>query len=72
MEEWLNSATLPVTVRFQSDEFRCKPTLHCYILIDANGKIHYAKNVRHSLPRVIPEDSTTLQPDLLEQIFGRR
>ncbi|MBN8684366.1 MAG: hypothetical protein J0L99_17085 [Chitinophagales bacterium] len=52
---------------------RCKPTLNCYTLIDATGKVHYARNVRHWLPRMIPEDSTTLRPLLLERLLlGRR
>lgn len=73
MEEWLSKATLPVTVRFQSNELRCKPSLNCYTLVDAKGKIYYAQNVRHFLPRVIPEDSTTLKRTTLEEIFlGRR
>jgi len=73
MEEWLSTATIPVTVLNQSASLRCKPSLNCYTLIDAKGKVHLASNVRHELPRVIPEDSTTLRPQLLERfLFGRR
>jgi hypothetical protein len=73
MEAWLGTAAMPVTVLFQSNGLRCKPSLNCYTLIDAKGKIHYAQNVRHQLPRIIPEDSTTLRPTILEQILlGRR
>jgi hypothetical protein len=73
MEEWLSNATIPVTVVNQSAGLLCKPSLNCYTLIDATGKVHLARNVRHVLPRVIPEDSTTLRPLLLERfLFGRR
>jgi len=73
MEEWLSNAAIPVTVMDQTTGPRCKPTLRCYTLIDATGKVHHAPNVRHGLPRVIPEDSTTLQPRLLERfLFGQR
>lgn len=70
MEAWLGSAALPVTVMFQSNELLCKPTLYCYTLIDASGKVHYARNVRHRLPRIIPEDSAMLRRPVLERIFG--
>jgi len=58
MEQWLEQATLPVMVQVQSNELRCRPSLNCYTLIDAKGKVHYARNVRHQLPRMIPEDTT--------------
>ncbi len=70
LEEWLSSARLPITVQFQSDELRCKPSLHCYTLIDSLGKIHYAQNVRHRLPRIIPPDSNTLHPRWWERVLG--
>ena len=70
MEAWLSNATLPITVQFQSDEVRCKPSLHCYTLIDNAGRVHYAKNVRHLLPRVIPPDSTVLHPRWWERLLG--
>jgi hypothetical protein len=69
MEAWLSVATMPVTVRFQSNEMRCRPSLNCYTLIDAKGKIHYARNVRHALPRMIPEDSMRVRPTVLERIL---
>jgi len=69
LEVWLSNATLPISVQFQSNEMRCKPSLHCYTLIDNAGKIHYAKNVRHRLPPVIPPDTTALQPRWWERLF---
>ena len=71
MEQWLEQATLPVMVQIQSNEFRCRPSLNCYTLIDAKGKVHYARNVRHQLPRMIPEDSTMIRPRFMELLFGR-
>ena len=72
MEEWLESAALPVTVQFQRNGVRCKPTLNCYTLIDAKGKVYYAANVRHQLPRMMPEDTTMIRPRIAEWLFGFR
>lgn len=69
MEDWLAGATMPVTVMDQSADLRCRASLHCYTLIDASGKVHQARNVRHFLPRVIPQDTSRLQRDLLERLF---
>lgn len=72
MEDWLSQANMPVTVQYQSADIRCRPTLNCYTLIDATGKVHYARNVRHELPRIIPEDSTRLRRGWLERLVGER
>jgi hypothetical protein len=69
MEEWLSNATIPVTVMDQSAGLRCRPSLHCYTLVDATGKVHQARNVRYLLPRIIPEDSTTLRRNILERLL---
>jgi len=70
LEAWLSTATVPITVQFQSNEMRCKPSLYCYTLIDNTGKIHYAQNVRHRLPPVIPPDPADLQPRWWERLLG--
>jgi hypothetical protein len=70
LEEWLSTATMPVTVQNQGQANFCRPSFNCYTLIDAKGRIHSARNVRYALPRMIPEDTTRLQRPLLEQIFG--
>jgi hypothetical protein len=31
--------------------------------------VHQARNVRHFLPRVIPQDTSRLQRDLLERLL---
>jgi uncharacterized lipoprotein YajG len=74
MEAWLTTAAMPVTVQFQSNDLRCKPSLNCYTLIDQKGRVYYAKNVRHVLPRVIPEDTASIRPlrSLDQILFGRR
>ncbi|MBN8680054.1 MAG: hypothetical protein J0M29_17625 [Chitinophagales bacterium] len=69
MEDWLNQATMPVTVMDQTAGPRCRPSLHCYTLIDASGKVHQARNVRHYLPRMIPEDTTNIRRNLLERLI---
>lgn len=70
MEEWLSTASLPITVQFQSNEMRCKPSLYCYTLIDNTGKIHYAQNVRYRLPPVIPPSPDSVQPRWWERVLG--
>ncbi|HLP95082.1 MAG TPA: hypothetical protein VK168_13655 [Saprospiraceae bacterium] len=69
MEEWLTQATMPVTVMDQTAGPRCRPSLHCYTLIDAGGKVHQARNVRHFLPRVIPEDTSRIRTNFLERLL---
>jgi hypothetical protein len=73
LEAWLETATMPVTVQFQSNVHRCRPSLNCYTLIDAKGRVHYARNVRHTLPNVIPHDPNAPLPTVWEELLlGRR
>lgn len=55
MEAWLEKAEMPVRVYSQTFEFRCAPGFHCYTLVDNSGRVYYAQNVRHDLPRILPE-----------------
>ncbi len=53
LNDWLVKAEKPVLVRSQTSELNCAPTLNCYTLVDKQGAIFYAKNVRVELPRRI-------------------
>lgn len=53
LNAWLVKAEKPVTVRSQTNDLNCAPTLNCYTLVDKQGAIFYAKNVRVELPRRI-------------------
>jgi hypothetical protein len=69
LNDWLSGAVLPVTVLDQSRAMRCRPSMNCYTLIDANGKVYYAHNVRYLLPPVIPADSAPLRRGVFERIL---
>jgi len=54
LNSWLTQAEKPVRVINQTSDFRCAPGYNCYTLVDQEGQVYYAKNVRLELPREIP------------------
>ena len=55
MQEWLSTARRPVKVSKHNPYQHMKATRgsHYYTLIDSEGKVYLAKNVRFELPEVI-------------------
>lgn len=55
VQTWIQTAQRPIKVQKHSNtEFLSTTRGHtCYTLIDKNGKVYFAKNVRFKLPEII-------------------
>lgn len=55
VQDWIQTAQRPIQVQEHSNlDFLSTTRGHtCYTLIDQNGKVFFAKNVRFKLPSVI-------------------
>ena len=55
LQDWIQTAQRPIKVHEHSNlDFVSTTRGHaCYTLIDRNGRLHFAKNVRFKLPSVI-------------------
>ena len=55
VQDWIQTAQRPIKVQEHGNlEFVSTTRGHtCYTLVDQNGKVYFAKNVRFKLPAVI-------------------